>query len=199
MSKVGLYLQRNWLKYAVVAVAIALLWYVVFLFVTNPKKTEKIEITFVGQRLSVEKFERDIEGVLSLEQSPVKKVSVETVLAGDDYMFSMLMATRLLSKDIVIVQEDLLASFSATDYFAEIPTEKAQERFENAIFYTENGNIYGLELDASVCFNFAKYYEGEKKCYLFFSSNSHNVGNLFGKQGLTTDNALAIASYLMEK
>lgn len=198
MNKLSEHLQHSWWKYLLIALLIVSVWMIVFNKLAVPADNEKIAVTFIGSKLDTAAFEKGLHSAVSERTTQkIVDVSVETAISNDDYMFSMIMATRLITKDLFIVEKKYLTEDFCKDYFLPLPQEKIMQIFPDAELYSDNGVAYGFVLDADC--NFSAFYGGDDGCVAFISSNSVNAMQLYGKGEPSDDAAIQAIRFLLEK
>ncbi|MGN1040490.1 MAG: hypothetical protein ACI4QL_03575 [Candidatus Fimimonas sp.] len=198
MNKFSAHLQRCWWKYLAIALVVVAIWALMFNKLAVPADNEKIAVSFIGSKLDTSAFEENLHAAIAERTSQkIRDVSVEVVLSNDDYMFAMIMATRLLTKDLIIVEEKFLTQDFCKDYFLPLPQEKVLQNFPDAQLYSENGVAYGFVLD-NPNNNFAEFYHGADKCVAFISSKSPNAMQFYGKGEPADDAAICAIQFLLE-
>ncbi len=197
MNKLKAHIQYSWWKYLLIAVAVAAIWVLIFNRIAVPADNEKIAVTFVGAKLDSSMLEEKLGAeIAERSRQKIRDVGVEVVLSDDDYMFSMIMATRLLTKDFIIVEEKFLKNEFCKDYFLPLPEEKAKQHFPHGEMYYENGIPYGFVLNADS--NFCDFYHGNDKCVVFICSKSVNAMQFYGNGTASDDAAIRAIQFLLE-
>ena len=197
---IGQHLYKKWWAYVLVLVLIVTLWALVYRTLDKPQDNEKLGITFIGKDFAPARLQQQLYDCMpSRSQQPIKKYSVESVVFSNDLSFANMFATRLISKDMIIVQQSQLPEDVIVGTFEPLPMEKLSPYLpQDAQFYQKDGVVYGIELTGSNN-NFADFYSGEEKCYVFLIRNSLNMGGIFGKGNTSDDMALKVVQYLLEE
>ncbi len=197
MNKLLRHLRVNWWMYLCAALIVVAVWLLLFNYVATPKPNQQIAITYVGTKLESSQLESDLYNFLqSATSQQINKVSVEVTLSDDDYMFTMLMATRILTKDLIIVDRSYVSETFCADYFLPLP-QTVVDMFPDAEFYMQDGEIYGFCPSSDS--TFARYYGGENNCCIFLCSYSVNAGQAYGKGEVGDDAALQTIKFLLSK
>jgi|GEM_PF-4646455 len=205
------HIQYSGWKYFVVLLASILFWTTVFSALAHPKAHEKVsiscfvdelEIGLINERLNAEKE--------SITAQKLKVISVENFPSGDP-MLGVLLATRKITSDILIVSENVLAlnpSGSAQvdpKTFIPFSREKLEEllegKVENLDFYYVEGYAVGIYLNKEdgTSGRFGDFYKGNERCVAFLSNESVNLGSLYDIGDPSNRAALDVLVYLLTK
>lgn len=195
------YLRYNWWKYLCIIAASTLLWCTVFSAIAQPRSDERVNVLFIGTRLDTPALKDEIVAALpELSNQPIESVRVDLTLP-DIIPYAMLLSTRVMEYDIIIIEEPYLREYTGQQHFSP-SSEQLQSCFPNAQPYYEEADgytlIFGYVLyDTQQQNIFSEHYSGENRCYLFVSPESVNFDTLNGEGEPGNDAALKVAQYLM--
>lgn len=198
-DRIRAHFRYSWWVYLVIAAAATALWCSVFAKLADPKADEMLNITFVGETEPAD-FSDDLRKALEGKTSkPLKEINLE-VVSSTNGMIGDIIAMRCLGgTDLIIFEEDALLEPMSSN-FGGLDREQMRERFGDAVFYEEDGDLMGLLLyDGEAGCRFLRYYSGNQKCWVFIPPKAENTARLNGEGDAEDDAALQAIQYLMEK
>lgn len=193
------HLQIHWWKYAAVLLISVLFWNGLFGILAAPKRTQQINILFVGTDLDTQMLQAKLSENLP---ASIREVRV-TAVTFDEASYKSKLSAYSVTNDLIIIEQSHLAENVGQNIFARL-TDGMLARFPDAAVYTEQVEEsktlpFGFVLyDGETQNHFSACYSGNELCYVFCSPDSVNFDTLNenGKPG--NDAALQTLQYLLE-
>jgi len=190
--------RYNFLKYIIVIILPVIIWHAVFYFVYRTRDNERVKILFWGDGLDTAALNSALaENISDIAGGVIEYAEIRSTTVDKSYI-----SAYQAIYDIIIFSDDFMAENIGQNYgFFCFNAQGFADIFgEGVIAYTEKYNdsilYYAVELSGSCVF--AQYCTGERKCYMFFSSESVNLGDFNGNGNEEDDAALKVAQYFTQ-